>query len=341
MALLRRVREFKGARLAATVALALALTGCVIFEAFKPREKRFAFSHRVHVTDQELDCDACHVDFESADAPGMPVMAQCALCHAELDGEKPSERKVELLFGEQGFLAARRGDVGDEPIFSHLKHVETGAECATCHAGIEQNDDVLDLPRASMSACVQCHESLSVANACSTCHTKLDTDVAPPSHDANWMRAHGGTVCARDDATASECSMCHSEASCVSCHNEMPPQSHTNYFRLRGHGIVATLDRASCMTCHQEDSCASCHASSPPRNHTGAWGSPTNQHCLGCHFPVQNEGCVVCHLGTPSHSTARPKPPDHHPAMNCRQCHGIDQPLPHIDNGDDCNFCHH
>jgi hypothetical protein len=26
--------------------------------------------------------------------------------------------------------------------------------------------------------------------------------------------------------------------------------------------------------------------------------------------------------------------------MNCRQCHGMTAPLPHVDKGDDCNACH-
>jgi hypothetical protein len=341
MALLNRIRSSRGVRLAATVAVAVALTGCVIFEAFQPRAKRFAFSHRVHVVDQELDCDACHVDYESAEEPGLPSLKQCALCHGELDSEKPPERRVEVFYGVEGFLAARAGALGDEPLFSHLKHVESGLDCAMCHVGIENNDDVLDLARPSMAACVDCHAQRAAPNECATCHSVLREDVAPPSHDTNWMRAHGSVVCARDDATESQCSMCHNESSCVGCHNEMPPANHTNQWRLRGHGVSASLDRESCATCHREDSCTACHMSTAPRNHTGAWGSPVNQHCVGCHFPVQNEGCVVCHLGTPSHNTAPPKPPDHHPAMNCRQCHGVDQPLPHVDNGDNCNLCHH
>jgi hypothetical protein len=28
------------------------------------------------------------------------------------------------------------------------------------------------------------------------------------------------------------------------------------------------------------------------------------------------------------------------PSMNCRLCHGAGVPLPHVDNGSDCNSCH-
>ena len=49
---------------------------------------------------------------------------------------------------------------------------------------------------------------------------------------------------------------------------------------------------------------------------------------------------MVCHKDTRSHALAAPKPAWHTPAMNCRQCHGVSQPLPHVDKGDNCNLCH-
>jgi len=55
------------------------------------------------------------------------------------------------------------------------------------------------------------------------------------------------------------------------------------------------------------------------------------------------ESCFVCHKGTPSHNLAPPMPafPPHNAAMDCRSCHGVTAPLPHVDNGDSCTFCHH
>jgi hypothetical protein len=37
---------------------------------------------------------------------------------------------------------------------------------------------------------------------------------------------------------------------------------------------------------------------------------------------------------------ATPLPPDHNAGMNCRMCHGNGQPLPHVDNGQQCTSCH-
>jgi hypothetical protein len=122
------------------------------------------------------------------------------------------------------------------------------------------------------------------------------------------------------------------------------PDNHTQQWRRVGHGVTAALDRDNCSTCHQPASCQSCHSESKPRTHVGMFGAPMNNHCITCHEPLQSEGCAACHAGTPSHMLATPKPPDHNAAMNCRLCHlpgGTQPPMPHADNGSNCNSCHH
>jgi hypothetical protein len=111
-------------------------------------------------------------------------------------------------------------------------------------------------------------------------------------------------------------------------------------WRLRSHGVVASMDRDNCATCHTPDSCERCHAESVPLSHRGSFGAPMDTHCLSCHVPLKNESCFVCHKNTNSHLDASPKPADHSPALDCRSCHGVTESLPHVDNGDDCNVCH-
>ena len=122
---------------------------------------------------------------------------------------------------------------------------------------------------------------------------------------------------------------------------EVLPRNHTNYWRQRGHGLTAQLDRMSCATCHRTDACERCHQEVLPRSHRGMWGGGQNTHCLSCHFPVETQGnCVTCHKATPGHLGAAPLPPNHNPAMNCRLCHGNGVRLPHFDPGTACTACH-
>ncbi len=320
-----------------------ALAGCALLGGDGAVKREWAFSHRTHMS-LDIQCTDCHAAAESGDEPGMPRLSTCRLCHAKLDADKPPERKVDAFFDEAQFRAVDKGALTDEIIFSHARHVMKGEACATCHSEIAQNEDALLLPHADMDKCTRCHTQLGVVDACSTCHTTVRAEIAPPSHAQNWQMRHGG-VCRRgSEDMADRCTLCHQETSCIACHMTTLPRDHTDQWRRLGHGVSASLDRDRCAACHQPDSCVTCHSTVKPQSHTGSFGSPRDNHCLGCHQPLSAEGCIACHPGTPSHALAHPKPPDHNPAMNCRMCHvpgGVQPPMPHVDNGDNCNGCHH
>jgi hypothetical protein len=322
-------------------AAAVLLGGCFAFHGEESGPPRLAFSHRVHV-DEGLDCGNCHIGAEDSDEPGMPSLRGCMLCHSDIDAEKAPERRAAALFDENGVRGPRTAALGDEVIFSHLGHVEAGLDCAACHGDLAGRDDLGSDAAVPMAECVACHQRADApADRCATCHSEIDADWAPPSHAVAWTRLHGGVAQAELGGPRNDCALCHTESACTSCHREQPPENHTNYWRSRGHTFTASMDRASCSTCHQSDFCNRCHAVTEPLSHRGAFGGTLSTHCLGCHFPLSaEEGCGVCHKGTPSHLLASPKPPDHVPGMNCLQCHGVQQPLPHVDKGDDCNACH-
>jgi len=338
MALLaRRFASRRQVAPAALLASAAALAGCVLLEGARGRE--LAFSHRVHVVDQRLDCFSCHEDARMAEEPGMPPLDQCLVCHEEIDAEKPEARRVESLFRGERFDAAHASRLDDEVIFSHRAH--TGyAECGACHAGIEESERIGREVAVGMAACMDCHERRGAPTACESCHREIRAEREPESHEHAWLQMHGQVVRAASERTADNCQLCHQDSSCIACHMEDPPKSHTIFFRRRGHGLIAALDREGCAVCHRSDSCERCHRETLPASHTGAWGGTMSLHCLACHVPLKEEGCSACHVATPSHALAAPKPPDHNPAMNCRMCHGVTVPLPHVDNGDDCNICH-
>lgn len=318
----------------------LAATGCALLQVLTPGAAQpFGFNHVVHAG-EGLECGDCHAAWESDDAPGMPVRAACMLCHENLDAEKPPERRIDVLFDGDAYRAQRLSRLDDEIVFSHRQHATKPIECNVCHQGIDTSVYVDRSVALDMRDCESCHHEQRVAAECATCHRELRTDVAPASHAFQWQRVHGATVRAHEGGTADDCSLCHAESSCKDCHLATQPDNHDNYFRRRGHGLHARMDRQNCATCHRSDSCDACHDDTRPVSHFGAFGGTTSNHCVGCHLPVQQTECFTCHKGTPSHDTAAPKPADHTAGMNCRLCHGAGQPLPHVDNGSNCNSCH-
>lgn len=317
----------------------LGLGGCMIMDSLLGREKRLAFSHRIHVS--ELDCTDCHVGAEDEPVAGIPTLAQCKLCHDDdQQAEWAPDRRIANLFEDGKYKATRVNALGDEVIFPHPDHASIAPDCATCHKGIEENDDVATLEPVTMDACISCHQSLNQPTDCATCHSRISQESPPDTHHQNWTKAHGHVVRSGDESTAQRCDLCHEKSSCDQCHLIEPPQNHTNFWRRRGHAVVSRMDRNSCASCHRTDFCDRCHAQALPMNHAGMWGSPRDNHCLTCHFPLKSEGCISCHKDTPSHLGATPIPPGHSLSLNCRQCHGLSAPLPHVDKGDECILCH-
>lgn len=188
------------------------------------------------------------------------------------------------------------------------------------------------------------HPAVNSKTDCSTCHDDGRTiQTKPISHDLAWVRNHGKQIQRYGLKDNSVCLVCHTESTCTTCHQEEPPQSHTEYWRLKGHGLAVGLNRSQCFTCHRgADFCERCHSQTEPLNHTAAWGASTNLHCLNCHFPIGSAGaqrCFACHRSTPSHDTAPAQPNNglHVTGANCRSCH---TPVGHPDNGAPCTTCH-
>src|SRR5688572_14970571 len=324
----------------------LYMAGCILVDALVQEQRAFAFSHRLHVEEEGLDCGDCHGRWAEDEDPGMPLAAQCALCHADLDAEKPPELRVEALFEGKDFRAAHAGRQSDEVLFSHRYHATLELECTACHADVASDEGTLAARgaalRMSMDSCLACHDAGAGPREaeCAACHAEIRQDALPPSHHANWTRYHGSVVRARADERTDQRALCHQPSECTSCHQIERPANHNNYWRRRGHGLTASMDRDSCATCHDSDSCERCHDEIRPQNHVGNWGEPTDRHCLACHEPLRSTSCGVCHEATPSHDLATPLPSDHEPGMDCRLCHGNGQPLPHVDNGQTCTSCH-
>lgn len=340
MALLNR-----RARLALPAAL-LALAGCLLVERLVPSDRPLAFAHRLHVESAGLDCAHCHAGGEGSAEPALPSPEVCARCHAATEAAEPPERRVLTLFDGAHFRATRAGTLADELLFAHGPHLAAGLDCAACHAEVARDEGHLGARAAelapSMDACLACHAERGGPREpeCAACHRAIRAERAPPSHASSWLTQHGSAALARTGERSSSCALCHARNACDDCHRGALPASHDAFFRRRGHGLEAGLERDRCATCHDPDTCARCHEETRPLSHTGSFGATRDRHCLACHEPLRANSCGVCHQATPSHELATPLPDDHAPGMDCRQCHGNGQPLPHVDGGQRCTQCH-
>ncbi len=310
------------------------------------------FDHKAHL-ERGASCTDCH-DLSKGTKGMRPTMANCASCH-EVDTAKigPGCAQCHVMKDEspedwKWALPESKPGV----VFDHKLHVEgKKLECKTCHAGIENSEKLSLAVRPSMDLCISCHRKQGkAATRCTVCHDDQLKKVTPESHEQGaWHDQHGHQV-RKGHAKPSkqECTFCHQQSFCTTCHQDEMPRDHTNQFRTRGHALLGGLNRDRCQTCHQQDFCIRCHQTSPPATgaiaHRAGWGWPTNRHCFTCHF--QQDTCTACHKGQPSHLGA-PVPPPTVPAhrasfgtVDCRSCHRGATAAPHVDPGISCESCH-
>ncbi len=336
---------FLGKRNGLAVGAVLLFLAACLLPVSSPWHKT-PFDHAVHVSKEELECRICHLFSMEGQGPTIPGPQVCRVCHKKFDDDKPIERRLDAYFDAQArYKRSRRHTVHDDIYFSHGNHSgPQGLECKVCHGDMSTAVD-LPPPVGSKRNCMNCHAERQAPLGCDNCHKTLRKDSLPASHDAAWARAHGQVVRAGDvvliGGSQNRCDLCHVQNnSCAACHLERQPKDHTHYFRNRGHGIAATIDRSRCATCHTSNSCDQCHQHTRPLSHRPGWAGTQQRHCAGCHLPLRGEGCRTCHLSTPGHATARPLPANHNRYMNCRQCHGAGASLPHPDTGGSCVACH-
>ena len=328
----------------ATVLVLAALGACSVLQSIMPSAPApRPFNHEAH-TVRGIGCADCHEGGEKEVRAGMPTREFCMNCHEDLDKDpqKPVEKKVAWFLdpaGKPTWSYFTKQSTGLR--FSHAPHAAAKVACAECHQGIDKNVGLVPDMLQRMSSCVQCHaEKAPAKNDCKVCHTAMERTTPPPNHLQLWTKIHGqASRDGRSIATANDCAMCHQRDACITCHQTKLPDDHTDFWRLKAHGITAGIDRSRCQVCHTTDSCNRCHQETAPISHTAGWNAPRNSHCTNCHLPLaKSGGCAVCHRSTPGHDSAPPKPAWHTPVMVCRSCHAAT--MKHPDNGDNCNACH-
>ncbi len=321
--------------LGAACCVVIGLIGCSLLLESRPAR----FSHRMH-EEQKIACGACHEGGVTDATAEMPTFRHCLACHGEDESRAPYpyETEIQKQDPSQTFLPRV---VSTDLKFSHAVHSARDVPCAACHGALLADSTRWHLKDNRPEACQDCHRQHDVAADCSVCHLEIRTTTKPPSHHSDiFLRTHGRDIeIARSRGHQEGCGICHAQSSCDACHQIMKPQSHTEFFRGRGHGLEAGLNRTQCTPCHQENFCVRCHQEVEPRSHVGGFGGAQSRHCLSCHEPLESTGCRVCHASTLSHQLATPiPPPPHQPATSdCRRCH---LRPPHADNGSDCTLCH-
>lgn len=121
------------------------------------------FPHPLHAGGQlQMNCLYCHNTANKSPDPGMPAVATCMGCHLVARADRPEIQKLARYYA--GGQAAgkpipwvRIHKVPEYVRFPHMRHVNAGVTCQTCHGPVQQMDRVYQYASLNMGWCVNCH----------------------------------------------------------------------------------------------------------------------------------------------------------------------------------------
>ena len=132
-----------------------------------------AFPHSVHVGKLGINCVYCHYAANKSPDPGLPAVSTCMGCHTLIGPQRPATdlgpaRKsvgIEKLWEYAGYPSkpghpipwVRIHKLPEYVHFPHMRHVNAGVTCQTCHGPIQTMDRVYQYSSLNMGWCVNCH----------------------------------------------------------------------------------------------------------------------------------------------------------------------------------------
>jgi hypothetical protein len=111
-----------------------------------------------------MNCLYCHNTGNKSFDVGMPAVSTCMGCHAVVATGKPEIKKLWQYadVAGQGKNARpipweRIHKVPEYVHFPHVRHVNAGVTCQTCHGQVQKMDRVYQYASLNMGWCVNCH----------------------------------------------------------------------------------------------------------------------------------------------------------------------------------------
>jgi hypothetical protein len=133
-------------------------------------EQPIAFSHRLHVTDKQIDCRYCHSGAERSTSAGIPSLALCLGCHNHIIPAHEEILKLKAYERERQEIPWVRVYYNpDHVFFPHNRHLSKGLRCQECHGNVETVDRLRKVT-FYMGFCLDCHNRRGAAKTCTACH---------------------------------------------------------------------------------------------------------------------------------------------------------------------------
>jgi hypothetical protein len=109
-----------------------------------------------------MNCLYCHFSSNKSPDPGMPAVNTCMGCHTVVLGKADSSKQqIAKLTGYYNKRLpvpwVRIHKVPDYVQFPHMRHVNAGVTCQSCHGQVQGMQQVYQASSLNMGWCINCH----------------------------------------------------------------------------------------------------------------------------------------------------------------------------------------
>jgi len=175
------------------------------------------FSHKVHATQNGIDCEYCHVDARTSRHAGIPGVDVCMNCHTQVkEGSISGKKEISKIYEHAGYNPTtmqydkpakpiewvKVHNLPDHVYFNHAQHVQAGkVECQECHGPVEKMNRVVE------------YKELAMGDFCLDCHRKRGIDTSNPYYKhykfKELKEKQGIDQITVDKIGGADCSACH------------------------------------------------------------------------------------------------------------------------------------
>lgn len=123
-------------------------------------EQPIKFPHPKHVKGLGMNCVYCHYTATRSPDPGLPAVGTCMGCHLYTFSlaKRPEIVKLTDYWNKkQPIPWVRIHQLPEYVRFPHMRHVNAGVTCQTCHGQIQEMYQVYQYSSLNMGWCVNCH----------------------------------------------------------------------------------------------------------------------------------------------------------------------------------------
>lgn len=119
-----------------------------------------AFPHPKHIKVLGLNCVYCHYAAYKSPDPGLPAVGTCMGCHLFTFSlaQRPEIAKLTAYWDAKRPVPwVRIHRLPEYVHFPHMRHVNVGITCQTCHGQVQEMYRVYQYAPLNMGWCVSCH----------------------------------------------------------------------------------------------------------------------------------------------------------------------------------------